>query len=120
MNLTQKHWSHKYIGKPYVLGGQYDCWTLFREIQENEFHITVPLLGSESVDKWKAIEFSKRKEGCAILLTRGKLPHHIGIWIDQDLGGIIHAVDKLGVIFTPGDKIRANRWKIFGTYKYVV
>lgn len=132
-----KHWANKYIGKPYKLGGQYDCWTLFREIQKVEFNRDVPVVNvegyslqgivktfrestDETIGNWKKINFQDVKEGSAILLAQMKETHHIGIWINQDSGGIIHCVEKIGVVFTTDDKIRASRWRIVGAYDYVV
>lgn len=39
------------------------------------------------------------KDNAVVVLSQGKYPSHVGIWLDIDGGGILHNQRNVGVIF---------------------
>lgn len=103
-----------YIGLPYQPHGSgpdaYDCWGLLRHVMLNHFDTYMPNVpigdevGTRAIFEekvrcgdWEQVESPNHGDG--VLLRGGKHPH-VGIWLDIDSGGILHAMEKIGVIFT--------------------
>lgn len=117
------------IGAPYLRGGVtpeagFDCYTLAAYVRWHWF--TRPTPGGEipspqlscaqacargirrafggrhgELSKWQACAPAP---GCIVALGRSRLSplHHCGVWIN---GGVLHAFDRIGVAWTPGDRI---------------
>lgn len=121
--MTEHAWMLSYLGKPWKAGasgpGAYDCWHLFRAIQEHRFNRLVPVLSF--VDgpvlpledqkryimrerRYQWTETQKPKEGDAVVTHR---PLHIGVWLPYNGGGVIHAVEQAGVVWTKDRDWRA-------------
>lgn len=104
-----------YIGAPWAAGAQgplaWDCWALFRHVQQAHFAINVPEIiapdyddsavlsglfrGHAERNRWHRVE--RPEHGDAVIVHR---PLHIGTWLDVDGGGTLHAVRGVGVIFS--------------------
>lgn len=126
------------VGAPYVRGGNtpdigFDCFTLMAFVRWHWYGletppVTVPTrplaatvlcalmirraLGKHAnVGPWRRIE--RPQEGCAVALGRARVSrlHHCGVWVD---GGVLHALDRVGVAWTPGDRIG----DLFGRVEY--
>lgn len=113
----------QYVGLPYVPRAQgpkaYDCMGLFTTVQGLHFGIKVPAIFADDYDDERAIveafkndEFGhwrnveNPRHGDAVKIRR---PLHIGVWLDIDGGGVLHAVRGSGVLWT-----RAANWKFSG------
>jgi cell wall-associated NlpC family hydrolase len=113
--------ANRYIGLPWVDGGKgpdcFDCWGLLRWVQLHHFGVSLPDLPMlpdvrrdlyrEQMDsgKWQIIE--RPVHGCGVLLRGGDRPH-VGVYLCLDAGGVLHAQEGAGVIFTE----RANLKKV--------
>lgn len=103
-----------YIGLPWRAGAtgpdEYDCWGLLRHIEAVYFNVYLPqiLVGDEAAcremfdvkinsHEWESVQYPRHGDG--VLLRGGSSPH-VGVWLDFDGGGILHAIEKHGVIFT--------------------
>lgn len=103
-----------YIGMPYIEGGQgpdaFDCMGFFRMVQGKHFGIEVPTIiapdyddpnvvascfNNEERENWYKVQVPQH--GDAVMVHR---PLHIGLWVDEDGGGVLHCVKDIGVIFT--------------------
>ena len=122
------------IGTPYVRGGVtpetgFDCFTLLCYVRWHWFARPTPVpapfprrplkvglscalmirrvlrapAASEDSGVWVRCE---PRDGCAVALAQTRFGHlhHCGVWID---GGVLHALERVGVAWTPGGRIEA-------------
>jgi len=114
--MSDTAWMLLYLGKPWKAGAHgpvaYDCWHLFRAVQKHRFQRTVPVLAfvdgaydsleeqrlhlmRERRYRWEGVP--RPKEGDAVVTHR---PLHIGVWLPYNGGGVLHAVEHVGVVWT--------------------
>lgn len=104
-----------YVGLPWAAGAQgpdaYDCMGFFRMVQGRHFGVEVPAIIAPDYDDRAALSdlFRTHQErarwrrivapqaGDAVLIHR---PLHIGVWLPDDGGGVLHCVRGAGVVFT--------------------
>lgn len=59
-------------------------------------------------------------EGNAVLMAKGARPCHVGIWIAPPSGaGVLHSVERSGVVFTSPQRLAGIGYRIIGTYRRV-
>lgn len=131
--MLKPHWAIGLIGRPYVALARgpdaFDCWGLCVYVWREQFGLAVPDVGCDPADarsvrrafeagvaSGAAAPIAKPIEGCAVYLSRARLPDHVGIWIDADRGGVLHVIEGLGVVFTRGTALNANGFKVLGYY----
>lgn len=123
----------QYIGLPYERGAQgpdkYDCGGLVRQIQQAHFGIPMPEVIAPDYDDaigmvglirtqaeaqgWQAVS-GVPKHGDIVVIRR---PYHVGVWLDIDGGGVLHAVRGAAqVIWTPDAAWRVSG---FGRCEYL-
>lgn len=113
------HWAIQYYGVPWKPLGRdmsgFDCYGLFKHVQREHFNIDVPEIRinpiADTSGKFRAFkehnefnnwhEVKTPKDGDAVLMGAGNCVSHIGIFLEVDLGGILHCDDDRGVKFTP-------------------
>lgn len=120
------------IGRPWSLTGEgpesFSCYGLFRHLQRALWHRSVPLISVPAeVDlRWIQIQFEapalrrawrfaplaeggiiQARDGSAVLMAGVDRPHHIGVWLAPERG-VIHADDRLGVVFQTPAELRAS------------
>jgi len=128
------HWAVKYIGKPWVSGGQgpdkFDCWGLVRFVVLEQRGIVLPVVNvdaasmlkvmrafrSGSYDGWEQVDDPREFDG--VLMSHANHPHHVGIWIDVDGGKVLHAVRGAGVTAMDRLHLRMAGWNIIGFWRY--
>ena len=106
------HWASLYIGRPWILG-ESDCWHTFCAIQREQYgrevvDVDVDITDAASVVRsfagrdghWWAQVDGPPEDGDAVLMGTGGHPRHIGVYIDVDGGGVLHAVEHSGVVYT--------------------
>lgn len=106
------HWATQYIGREWI-NGEHDCWAFTRLIQRNHFNCDLPHIDIDAGDvascvralsthaeknNWLAVEFAQ--EGDVALMSQNRQPTHVGVWLEVDGGGVLHCIEKGGVIFT--------------------
>lgn len=130
------HWAISYLGRPWSKGGQapaaFNCWELVRHIQHAYFAIEVPEIavdtdnlracieafnGHDERSHWALITGAPQGGDC-VLMSQGTAPTHIGIWLDMDGGGVLHAVKKPGVIFSRAEHLAQLGYHVLGVYRY--
>lgn len=104
----------KYLGMAHVPGGtgpdQWDCWNFLRYLEETYFDVVLPIapIGDEAAcraifkekcETGQWLQVSIPQHGDCALMRGGSYPH-VGMYLDFDGGGIIHAMEKVGVIWT--------------------
>lgn len=127
-NVTP-HWAGKYIGTRWEAGAQgpaaFDCWGLVRYVQAVHFGVYLPIILPENYrgiglarefrdtperEHWCAVD--KACEGDLVELSRANKPHHIGVWIDADGGGVLHCLTGAGVVFDSMASLRLQHWNV--------
>lgn len=111
MNIEQ---IDSFIGMPYKAGSygpdDFNCWGLLHHIQKTYFNIEMPFapIGNEDACRsmfkgcveagvWAVTESPTHGDGA--LMRPGSNPH-VGVYLDIDGGGILHALEGFGVVFT--------------------
>jgi hypothetical protein len=123
------------IGLPWVAGARgpeaYDCWGLFLAVQRQHFGRDLPEIPVDALNlravldaftahperqRWQSV--SAAEEGDAVLMRQSRYPVHIGVWMDIDGGGVLHAVRHAGVVFQSLAALNAHGWRIEGHYRF--
>jgi len=108
----------QYINLPWQAGAKgpdaYDCWGLLQEVRNRYFGVSVPdvRFGDAARDlyeqklrngDWEIVPIPAHGDG--VLLRDGNHPH-VGVYLDIDGGGILHALEGVGVTFTRLSQLR--------------
>jgi cell wall-associated NlpC family hydrolase len=111
--------ANRYIGKPWVSGAHgsdsFDCWGLLGWVQEHYFGYVMPELPAMP-DETRALYHDQLASGawrivprpihgCGVLLRDGDRPH-VGVYLRHDGGGVLHATEGVGVIYTPRQHLK--------------
>jgi len=123
------------IGRPWIAGARgseaYDCWGLFLEVQRTQFNRELPEIPVDASNikkvlnafshhperqRWQKVK--QPTEGDAILMRQSRYPVHIGVWLDIDGGGVLHAVQHAGVVYQTLAALEAHGWRIEGNYRF--
>ena len=123
------------IGLPWIAGARgpeaYDCWGLFLAVQHDHFGRDLPEIPVDALDlravldafsahperqRWQAVP--QPEEGDAVLMRQSRYPVHIGVWLNIDGGGVLHAVRHAGVVFQTLAALDAHGWRIEGFYRF--
>jgi len=110
----------RYIGNAWVKDGngpdEWNCWNLLRHLLRHYFHKDIPKVGLESEDELRALYKERLDSGSWIIrdepkhgygvLLKGGLSPHVGLYLDIDGGGVIHALEGFGVVFTERGALR--------------
>lgn len=104
-----------YIGNRWVKDGngpdEWNCWNLLRHLLREYYRKEIPQVNLESGDDLRSMYEARLSSGAWIkqvnpqdgygALLREGLHPHVGLYLDIDGGGIIHALEGFGVVFTP-------------------
>ena len=129
------HFAENYIGLPWVAGGrgarEFDCWGLVLWVQKHYYGREVSLIPVDPHNYYELIHaFSHHPErkrwdlvdnpsdGDVVLMKRHHYPIHAGIWIDVDGGGVLHALEGVGVVFQKTIDLALHGLQIEGFYCY--
>lgn len=124
------------IGRPYQRGAQgpdaFECYSLTRYVQQRLFGRDLPIfqtpddIGVQGVAgllaahperrRWRPV--SAPEDGAVVTMFRQGIGHHIGTWIKEDRGLILHATDGIGVTAEPMFRMQAppDCWNLFKFY----
>lgn len=129
------HWAADYIGKPWVVASDgpdsYDCWGLVVAVQRRLYGHDLSIIPVAENDmktlirtmrdhperqNWHSVTVPH--EGDVALLRQSRHPIHVGVWLDVDGGGILHAVQGAGVVFQSLNNLAMTGWKIENYYRH--
>lgn len=130
------HWAEDLIGRPWQAGGRgpdaFDCWGMVRFCWREHFGIEVPEIPVDAADlrrvldafrdhperrRWRLV--AEPREGDAVLMRQSRHPVHVGLWLDVDGGGVLHAARGIGVAFQKPLDLLAQGWRIEGFYRFI-
>jgi hypothetical protein len=122
------------IGKPWVSGAcgpdAFDCWGLIKYIYLIQRGILLcpfagvkesGLLGmmktaqAEAMTHWR--ELAKPEHFACVGMGRGRRVEHVGLWLDEGNGGILHTQEGVGVTFQSMAAIRQSGMQHFTFYQ---
>lgn len=119
------------IGTPYRLGAQgpdeLDCYSCARLVQARLYARSMPdfampaeagrmaIAAAISIhperDRWK--EIAGPVDGALVTMARNHSGYHIGTWIEEDGGIIVHAIEECGVVADTISTLEAVGWRKF-------
>jgi hypothetical protein len=108
----------------------FDCWGLVRHVQKEAFGRELQIIEPPSDNARDLVKFIRNHSehlnwekvdapvhGGVVELSNSNNPHHIGVYLDIDGGGILHC-SFAGVTFDPLIVLKASGWRRFNFYKY--
>ncbi len=125
------HWAANYILRTppirWESGAQgpdaYDCWAFFRHVQREHYGIDLPIVRIDANDASAVIgayhnlenyigweKVSSPRDGDGVIFLGGMQENHVGVWLDIDMGGVLHCMRKHGVIFSRREVVRRLGW----------
>lgn len=122
------HWAAEYLGTPWVPGVS-DCWSFARGVWAERFGWQVQAADIDPSDAravrqalagdragW--VPVVEPQDGDAVLMAMGLRPCHVGIWVAADPApGVLHSVERSGVIFTPPHRLHQLGYRIVDMYR---
>ncbi len=130
-----EHWARKYIGLKYQKDGMgpktFNCWTLVAHIEAVEFGRVLPFFSTINGDDWMSAAQmmrdmepemlgwklgGQREEGDIFLAGHGRYATHAGVFAAN---GVVHALEKSGVIFSIVNPVFCMQWPKFDVYTYI-
>ena len=124
------HWAMDYIGQAWERH-THDCWAFVRRVQHERFGRELAPVDVDAVNllacaraidnaaeraRWDLVH--QPAEGDVALLARTRYPSHVGVWIDADGGGVLHCLEKVGVIFQGMRALSAAGWQKVEFYRW--
>ena len=125
------------IGKPYEPGARgpdsFDCWGLVTHVFKDAWGIDLPLFaGLDSVSNMRESvetienglngpdweELPAPVHGCLLAMSRSKVIHHVGVWLEIDGGLCLHALDGCEVVAQNLSRLRQDRFSKILFFKY--
>lgn len=124
---------NQYVGLRWESGARgpdaYDCWGLLRHVQGRHFGKQIPdvpefgymaremhlqrMLSGE----WELVESAFH--GAGVLMRGGDDPH-VGVWLTLEGGGVLHAMERVGVIWSPSASLRMLGFSRLKFYRFHV
>lgn len=125
------HWAMTYLGRPWV-EKTYTCGHFFVDVMRERFGIEVAVIdhaahsmlscvrafrrGHPELQNW--VEVEAPEEGDAVEMSHAHDPHHIGVWVAADGGGVLHNVRGAGVVFSSRSALRLGGWNIVSIQRH--
>lgn len=133
---VKPHWTEKYLGKPWENGARgpfsFDCWGLLWFVYIKELGIRLPLYpgvdaknymltGKMISDATQSSEWRRldKPEGICAVGMGHKVLTHVGVYLSDDGGMVMHAADGQNVISDSMARLRSNGWGRIEFYKHV-
>lgn len=122
------------LGKPWQPMARgpaaFDCWGLVWHYYktcrgiELPLHITIDPSDKPTVARtmladlplWQALPAPQA--GCVVAMRRSQRIHHVGLYVDDGHGVVLHAGEQIGVVAEPVEKLTQQGWHLqFYSYK---
>lgn len=130
--MTPQDINH-YVGLQWAAGARgpdaFDCWGLLRHVQAEHFGKVipdVPEFGAVARDMYDERMHSREWEiadkpfhGAGVLMRGGDDPH-VGAWLDLEGGGVLHSMERVGVIWSPRATLRMLGFSRLKFYRFHV
>ena len=128
------HWAEDYIGHPWSNGacgnGAYDCHGLVRAVYRDRLGIDLPVVNANALhalsvvramraydySEWDQIE-RPELDFDVVQMSVSRKPHHVGVYLTIDGGGVLTSVEGAGVVFQTLSSLRSHGWNIINCYR---
>lgn len=128
------HWAETYIGKAWRNGAAgpdaYDCYGLVRAVYRYRRGVVLPVLDVDALapicvrramrdydySAWQTIA-APAIELDVVEMSLAARPHHVGVYVDIDGGGVLTSVEGAGVIFQTLTSLQRHGWNIVACYR---
>ncbi|MBR8084568.1 NlpC/P60 family protein [Burkholderia vietnamiensis] len=124
---------NRYVGLEWAAGARgpdtFDCWGLLRHVEAEHFGVKVPDV-PELDDAARELYREQMASGaCEIVpapfhgagvLMRGGDDPHVGVWLDCEGGGVLHSMERVGVIWSPRASLRLLGFSRLTFYRFHV
>ncbi|MGO4154335.1 NlpC/P60 family protein [Cupriavidus sp. YAF13] len=113
---------NRYVELPYCSGGRgpdaFDCWGLLIFVQRAHFGREMPDLQMGDAKASYAAYEQRRASGEWVIiprpvhgapaLMRAGMHPHVGTWLEVEGGGVLHAQQGAGVVWTPSARLNMS------------
>lgn len=119
------HWAESYIGREWV-NGSHECGHFFCTVMRERFGLDVQIIDADALNlrscvralngqhpefqNWVEVEIPQ--EGDCIRMSHSKHPHHVGLWVDIDGGGVLHCCEGIGTVFSSRKALKVAGWNV--------
>lgn len=117
------------LGTPYQLGAQgpgaFDCYSLSRLLQRELFGRDMPAFAMPGTAgrsalaaaiaahperrRWQEVE--RPVDGALVTMARNECGYHLGTWLKEDGGLIVHTLERCGVVADTPATLEAIGWR---------
>ncbi len=128
INIVNPLIGARWMANTYGEDGFFDCWGLVVYVQKHLFGRDLPRIDCPAMDEaslanlfsttgarsqWRVKDAkAKPVHGDLVEMARGKLPHHIGVYLAVDRGKVLHCAGGHGVTFQSPLDLKAGHWRI--------
>jgi cell wall-associated NlpC family hydrolase len=133
--MNSIHWAAAYVGLPWAADGEgphsFHCWALVRHVQRERFGRDLPAIPNPDDllviarsfrdhperRRWDLIETPA--DGDCVLMRQARYPVHVGVWLNEDGGRVLHVVRDKGVVAQSLESLATHGWRIEGYYRFI-
>lgn len=132
--MNSVHWAEHYVGKPWANGAcgpdAYDCHGIVRAVYRDIAGVVLPVVDVDALNPravcravrdydysgWQEIAAPSQQLD-VVEMSLASRPHHVGVFVDVDGGGVLTSVEGAGVIFQTLGSLRRHGWNIVSCYR---
>ena len=130
-----RHWAEKYyIGRDWANGAcgpdAFDCYGVVRAVYRYRAGVNLPVIDVDAFrpiavrkamhdfdySGWELIDAPER-ELDIVEMSLASRPHHVGVYLETDGGGVLTSTEGAGVIFQTLGSLKRNGWNIVACYR---
>ena len=128
------HWAASYIGKPWRSGAAgpaaYDCHGIVRAVYADQCGVLLPVVEANALSVRDVVcamhryDYSDWLEISApaldfdvVEMSLHHWPHHVGVYLALDGGGVLTSVEGTGVVFQSLSSLKNHGWNITNVYR---
>ncbi len=87
------------------------------QVDANDIEVVKCAFGDQRLYRgWHEVDLPR--EGDGVLFYGGLDENHIGVWLDANMGGVLHCMRKSGVTFTRREAVRRMGWGRAAFFRY--
>ena len=124
------HWSESYLSLPYI-EGKFDCSDLVRLVQLEQCGREIPLPSEHTplsledfvADFASPVEAPREYDGLLMKIRGSRMDDHWHVGIASIVSGqpwVLHALERVGVIFCPVSKLRLLMLEKVNYYRWLI
>lgn len=117
------------MGAPYRLGAQgpdaFDCYSVARQLQRDLFGRDMPAFDmpgnagrmaiaaaiAEHPERGHWAEIARPRDGALVTMARNGCGYHLGTWLAEDGGIVVHAIEGAGVCADTMLSLQTAGWR---------